>query len=74
MTAVLGAIGGLGVPEILIILLILLLLVGARRLPEMGRGLGKGIREFRDATKDLTKDEDKPEEGTGSSGATQSGG
>ena len=41
----------LGITELLIILLILLLVFGAKRLPELARGLGKGIREFKDATK-----------------------
>ena len=39
---------GLGLPELLIILVVLLLLFGAKRVPEMGRGLGKGMREFKD--------------------------
>jgi sec-independent protein translocase protein TatA len=38
---------GLGLPEILIILVIILLLFGAKRLPEIGEGLGKTIRELR---------------------------
>jgi sec-independent protein translocase protein TatA len=40
---------GLGFPELVIILVVLLLLFGAKRLPEMGRSLGKGMREFKDA-------------------------
>ena len=43
--------GSIGMPELLIILLIILLVFGAKRLPELARGLGKGIREFKDATK-----------------------
>ena len=39
---------GLGTSELVIILVIVLLLFGAKRLPELGRGLGKGIRSFRD--------------------------
>jgi sec-independent protein translocase protein TatA len=46
----------IGPPEIIIILLLALLLFGAKRLPEIGRGLGKGIREFRGATKGLADD------------------
>jgi sec-independent protein translocase protein TatA len=45
-----------GTSEILIILFILLILFGAKKLPEMGKGLGKGIREFRDATKGIADD------------------
>lgn len=40
-------IGGLGVGELLIIVLLLLLLFGSRRIPEIARGLGKGIRNFK---------------------------
>ena len=43
--------GSIGMPELLIILVIILLVFGAKRLPELARGLGKGIREFKDATK-----------------------
>lgn len=41
---------GLGMPELLIILVIILIIFGAGRLPEIGRGLGKGIRNFREST------------------------
>ena len=40
---------GIGVPEILIFLVVVLLLFGASRVPEIGRSLGKGMREFKDA-------------------------
>jgi sec-independent protein translocase protein TatA len=43
--------GQLGIPELLLILLILVLVFGANRLPDLGRGLGKAIRGFKDATK-----------------------
>ena len=42
--------GGIGMPELLIILVIVLIIFGAGKLPEIGRGLGKGIRNFRKAT------------------------
>ncbi len=58
-------IGNLGVPELIIILLVVLLLFGAKRLPELARGLGKGIREFKDAStkpdKELKDNEEKEE-------------
>ncbi|MFQ5698264.1 MAG: twin-arginine translocase TatA/TatE family subunit [Myxococcota bacterium] len=41
---------GLGVPELLIILVIIVVIFGASRLPQIGEGLGKGIRNFRSAT------------------------
>jgi len=40
---------GISLPELLILLVVLLLVFGAKRLPEMGRSLGKGMREFKDA-------------------------
>jgi len=43
---------GLGIPEILIILAIIIVIFGASRLPEIGRGIGKGIKNFKDATKE----------------------
>ncbi|MBC3787074.1 Sec-independent protein translocase subunit TatA/TatB [Spirosoma utsteinense] len=51
-TNVLG-IMGLGGQEMIFIFLALLLLFGAKKIPELARGLGKGIREFKDATKDV---------------------
>lgn len=51
--------GPLGWPEIIIILVVLLLLFGAKRLPEMGRSLGRGMREFKDA---VTTSEPEPKE------------
>ena len=50
--------GRIGIPELLIILAIIILIFGASRLPEIGRGIGKGIRNFKDATKNDVKDED----------------
>ena len=44
--------GSLGLPELIIILIIIILIFGANRLPEIGRGIGKGIRNFKDATRD----------------------
>jgi sec-independent protein translocase protein TatA len=42
--------GGIGMPELLIVLVIILIIFGAGKLPEIGKGLGKGIRNFRNAT------------------------
>jgi sec-independent protein translocase protein TatA len=44
------------IPEMLIIFLVVLLLFGAKRIPEIARGLGRGIREFKDATTDITRE------------------
>jgi sec-independent protein translocase protein TatA len=46
-------IGPFGGPEVFIIVLVVLLLFGAKKIPELARGLGKGIREFKDATKEV---------------------
>jgi sec-independent protein translocase protein TatA len=40
----------LGLPELLVILAIIILIFGANRLPDLGRGIGKAIRNFKDAT------------------------
>jgi len=40
----------LGVPELLVILAIIILVFGANRLPDLGRGIGKAIRNFKEAT------------------------
>ena len=48
--------GPLGFNEILIILLIVLLLFGGRKIPELMRGLGRGIREFNDAKSNVRKE------------------
>ncbi len=50
----------LGMPEILIIFFIVLLLFGAKKLPELAKGLGKGLKEFKQATKD-PEIEEKPQ-------------
>ncbi|MBI2502268.1 MAG: twin-arginine translocase TatA/TatE family subunit [Candidatus Latescibacteria bacterium] len=44
---------GIGLPEILVIFLLILLLFGAKRIPEMAQGMGKGIKEFKKAMKDV---------------------
>ena len=51
--AILVGIMGLGGQEMLLIFLALLLFFGAKKLPELARGLGKGIKEFKEATKDV---------------------
>jgi sec-independent protein translocase protein TatA len=48
--------GRLGMPEILVILVVVLLLFGGKKIPELMKGLGTGIKEFKDAA----KGEDKP--------------
>jgi sec-independent protein translocase protein TatA len=48
--------GGIGMQEILIILFIFLLVFGAKRLPELGQALGKGIREFKRSVSDIEEE------------------
>ena len=48
--------GGLGGPEVILIMVALLLLFGAKKIPELARGLGKGIREFKDASREIKRE------------------
>jgi sec-independent protein translocase protein TatA len=48
-----GFLGGIGVPEILLIVLAILILFGAKKIPEFAKGLGQGIREFKNATNNV---------------------
>jgi sec-independent protein translocase protein TatA len=48
--------GGLGMGEMVLIFLVVLLLFGAKRLPEIGSSLGKGIREFKGSLKDVERE------------------
>ena len=48
--------GSIGTQELIIILVIVLLLFGARRIPEIARSMGQGIREFKKATKEISAD------------------
>jgi len=59
---------GLRTPELLIILVIVVVLFGANRLPQLGKGLGEGIRGFKKAFGG--EDDEKPKSG-GSDGGTQ---
>jgi sec-independent protein translocase protein TatA len=54
-------IGGIGMPELLVILVIILIIFGAGKLPEIGAGLGKGIRNFKKATNDAPDSMEKAE-------------
>lgn len=49
-------IGGIGTSEMLLIVFALLLLFGGKKLPELMRGAGRGIREFKDAVNDVSEE------------------
>lgn len=53
---VLGIFGGVGFNEILLIGLFVLIFFGAKKIPDFMKGLGKGVREFKDAVKDVKKE------------------
>ena len=55
----LGLFGPIGLPEMLIILAIVILIFGANRLPELGKGIGAGIKNFKSGMKEGTE-ENKP--------------
>jgi sec-independent protein translocase protein TatA len=54
--------GSLGVPELLLILLIVVIVFGAGKLPQLGRGIGEGIANFKDGLKGKDEDKRKTEE------------
>ena len=49
---------GLGIQELIVIFLIIMVLFGAKKLPEIGKGLGKGIREFKRASEQASLEEE----------------
>lgn len=48
--------GGIGMQEVLLITLVVLLFFGGRKIPELMKGLGKGVRSFKDGMKEIDKD------------------
>jgi sec-independent protein translocase protein TatA len=65
----LGFLGPLGLPEILVILAVILLLFGGRKIPELARGLGEGIKNFRSSVKDDPIDQENDDDGNSSGGS-----
>jgi len=49
----------IGAPQIILIVIVILLLFGGRKIPELMRGLGSGIKEFKDASKEDKKEEEE---------------
>lgn len=60
--------GGIGWGEILVIALVILLFVGGRKIPELMRGLGKGVRSFKEGMNEVEKDLDSPADGSAKAG------
>jgi sec-independent protein translocase protein TatA len=56
MNVELAFLGGLGGWEILLILMVLLIFFGAKKIPELAKGLGKGIKEFKNATNEIKEE------------------
>jgi sec-independent protein translocase protein TatA len=56
-----GMPGWIGFPELIVLLIVVLLVFGPKRLPEMGRSLGRGMREFKDSVTGKDRDEDRHE-------------
>ena len=57
-TFILGILGGLGTTEVIVILVIVLLLFGGKKIPELMKGLGRGIKDFKDASKGEVNEND----------------
>jgi sec-independent protein translocase protein TatA len=63
---------GVGIWELLFLFLLVLLLFGAKRLPEIGSSLGKGIREFKGSLREIETELKLPDEKSSQSGGTSS--
>ncbi|MDG5787532.1 twin-arginine translocase TatA/TatE family subunit [Evansella sp. AB-P1] len=48
----------LGIPSLILILVLALIIFGPKKLPEIGRAMGQTLKEFKNSTRDLTKDDD----------------
>ena len=56
-----GILGGIGTPEIILIALVVLLLFGGKKIPELMRGIGKGVKNFKEGVKGLDEDIREPD-------------
>jgi sec-independent protein translocase protein TatA len=64
--------GSLGVPELLLILLIVIIIFGASKLPQLGKGLGEGIKNFRSSLKGEGASKDNASKDTAAKGGDNS--
>ena len=60
--------GNIGPMELIIVLVIALIVLGPKRLPEVGRSVGKGMREFKDSLNGITNEDDDDEDDDGDGG------
>ena len=56
-----GMIGMIGTPQIILIVVVVILLFGARKIPELMKGVGKGIKEFKNASNEEDDEKDLPD-------------
>ena len=63
MNTIMLFLGGIGMQEILIIGLVILVFFGAKKIPEFMKGLGKGVREFKDGVKEINGSSDVNDRG-----------
>lgn len=63
MNAILLFLGGVGMQELLVIGLFVLIFFGAKKIPEFMKGLGKGVKEFKESVKDVKKNIEDASEG-----------
>jgi sec-independent protein translocase protein TatA len=68
--ALIPGLGTIGAPELIIALVVILLLFGAKRIPELARGLGSGVREFKAGTKEGQLEDKKGKETKDEEGVT----
>ena len=62
LSILLGFLGGMGGGEIFLLLVIILLLFGAKRIPDLARGIGKGLKEFKDARNGVDSKENEKDD------------
>lgn len=62
LSILLGFLGGMGGGEIFLLLVIILLLFGAKRIPDLARGIGKGLKEFKDARNGVDSKENQKDD------------
>ncbi len=59
LAVLLGILGGIGTGEVVVLLAVVLLFFGAKRIPDLAKGLGKGIKEFKDAKNGVDEEKEK---------------